>query len=84
MTNKELRFSVATRPFVPFRIHMLGGRTFDVKHPDFVMVHPGDRTFVFYDYDVRAHRILDLLHVQEVEYGLPAEQDEPAVPADAA
>ena len=66
---------MTTRPFVPFRLHMLGGREFDVKHPDFVMVHPGVRTFVFFDYEGKSHRILDLLHVQEMQYGLTGEVD---------
>ena len=68
------------RPFEPFAIRMIDGRTFRVQHPDFVMIHPGDRTFVYYDYGERAHRILDLLHAQEIEYAMDPPADAPDPP----
>ena len=79
MTNRDLRDAVTEQPFLPFRIRMTDGRMIEVKHPDFVMVHPGDRTFVFYDYDRRTYRIIDLLHTQEIEYDMPDSPEEQPV-----
>ena len=79
MTNRELRDAVATQPFLPFRIRMLDGREFDVKHPEFIHVTQGVRNFVFVDYAKKSHRILDLLHVQELEYPLYDDPNEEPV-----
>jgi hypothetical protein len=38
MRPEELRELLNTQPFVPLRIHMTDGRTFDINHPDFVLV----------------------------------------------
>lgn len=42
----ELASVVFAEPFEPFRIHMASGRTFDVRHPEFVKV--GRSTFTIY------------------------------------
>jgi hypothetical protein len=38
MTWQEAKSLLDARPFVPFRIHMTDGRSFDILHPDFVWV----------------------------------------------
>lgn len=38
MPPEELREYLRRQPFVPFRIHTTDGRTFDVRHPDMVLV----------------------------------------------
>ena len=38
MTCKEVFNHVAAEPFRPFRIHTASGRSFEVKHPEVVMV----------------------------------------------
>ena len=38
MTAQEVRALLDANPFVPFRIHMTDGKSFDVLHPDFVWV----------------------------------------------
>lgn len=57
---------------------MLAGRHFMVRHPEFVQVIEGYRTFVFSDVKRGTHRIIDLLHVGELEFDLPEEN--PDVP----
>jgi hypothetical protein len=38
MTPQHITALLERTPFVPFRIHLTNGQTFDVKHPDFVWV----------------------------------------------
>ncbi len=38
MTSEEFKDLLDTRPFVPFRVHMTDGKSFDILHPDFVWV----------------------------------------------
>ena len=38
MTPEDLRTALRTQPFVPFRLHLSDGRSFDVPHPEFLLV----------------------------------------------
>jgi hypothetical protein len=38
MRAQELIELLRKRPFVPLRIHMTDGQTYDIRHPEFVMV----------------------------------------------
>lgn len=38
MTVSEIKAFVDQQPFKPFRLHLSDGRSFDVKHPDFIWV----------------------------------------------
>jgi hypothetical protein len=38
MRPEEFKQLLTTRPFAPLRIHMTDGRTFDIRHPDQVLV----------------------------------------------
>jgi hypothetical protein len=40
----QFRSSLRAVPFVPFRIHLVDQRSFDVPHPEFVMLVPSGRT----------------------------------------
>ncbi len=46
MTSQTLKAIHQTRPFVPFRIHLAGGQTIDVKHPETIAYSEGSRTAV--------------------------------------
>lgn len=48
MTMDELRNIQRASPFQPFRVRMADGRSFEIKHPEFMYVPPGRnaRTFV--------------------------------------
>lgn len=41
MRPEEVTELLKTRPFVPLRIHLTDGRTFDLYHPDRVLVLRG-------------------------------------------
>ena len=38
MPPEDLRITLRQRPFVPFRLHLTDGRSFDVPHPENLMV----------------------------------------------
>ncbi len=38
MTPREIMEIVFAEPFQPFRIHTASGRTFEVRHPEFVQM----------------------------------------------
>jgi hypothetical protein len=75
MTREELHEQARRQPFRPFRIVLTTGETYDIRHPDLVMVGlrsitigiTKDDSGTFYDRLVRA----DLLHVVRTEE-LPA------------
>ncbi len=69
MTSEDLIELLAERPFVPLRMHLLNGRTHDIRHPEMAIVgrdivavgvqHVGD--------NLPRIRIVDLHHINEVE-----------------
>lgn len=82
MAPDELRDALRQQPFEPFRIVMTDGATFDIRHPDLLMV--GRRTATvgltgqpgqtFYERTVK----VDLLHVIRIE---PLERASTAPPS---
>jgi hypothetical protein len=38
MRPEELMLLLRRRPFIPLRLHMTDGQTYDIRHPDNVMV----------------------------------------------
>ncbi len=38
MRPEEFKELLDARPFVPLRIHMTDGKTYDIRHPEFVLV----------------------------------------------
>ncbi len=38
MRAEELKELLRRRPFVPLRVHMTDGQTYDIRHPDMVLV----------------------------------------------
>lgn len=70
MTVEQLRNAHRAQPFRPFTIHMGDGRSFFVRHPDFLSHSPGGRTVIVYEGE-EAFSILDLLLVTELEIHAP-------------
>jgi len=71
MTVEQLKNVIRAQPFHPFTIHMGDGRSFLVKHPEFVARSPSGRTITVY-YDDESSSILDMLLVTELEVHPPA------------
>jgi hypothetical protein len=71
MRPQELTRLIRTHPFVPFRIHLTDGQTFDIFHPDQIIVLRG-RVDIGVEPDVSTgvvNRVehCSLLHVVRVE-----------------
>jgi hypothetical protein len=72
-TVEQVRDAMHRAPFLGFDIRLVDGRSYHVRHPDFLSVpeHPRGRELLLQDASGRSHRI-DLLLVVEI--------DEPPVP----
>ena len=66
MTIEQLREAHKRKPFQPFTIHLADGRSFFVKHPEFLSHAPHGRTIIVYG-EGEDFSILDLLLVTEIE-----------------
>ncbi|MFO0929227.1 MAG: hypothetical protein U0736_19755 [Gemmataceae bacterium] len=72
MSPETLREMLRQQPFVPFRIHTTDGRTFDVRHPEMVLVM--SRTVVVGIYDTQKNatfpersETIALIHIVSLE-----------------
>ena len=65
-TMNQVRRAMHAQPFQPFTLRLADGRTYLVKHPDFVAVSPGGREMVFVGDDEGIHDI-EMLLIVEVE-----------------
>jgi hypothetical protein len=71
MRAEELTQIVRRQPFVPFRLFLTDGRTYDIRHPEFIWVQRA-RVDVALDPDPKTGVIdrvdfLSLLHIVRVE-----------------
>jgi hypothetical protein len=71
MTVEQLKNVMRAQPFQPFTIHMGDGRSFLVKHPEFVSRSVSGRTIIVSTED-DGHSVLDMLLVTELEVHPPS------------
>ena len=71
MTLEELRAWRDTSPFRPFTIRVADGRSFRVRHRDYLLVSPRGRTIIVCNDDETCN-VLDLLLVTELSVEAPA------------
>jgi hypothetical protein len=57
MTYEELFEYVNVEPFQPFRIQMVSGRTFEIRHPENIRV--GENAVVVFEYHSKNDRIFE-------------------------
>jgi hypothetical protein len=74
MTSQELQSALQATPFRPFTIRMADGRSFEVHHPDFLLVGPNGRTAFVYGPSGNEFSIVDVLLMTEIEFGRPGAQ----------
>ena len=77
MTLQQLDNAHHARPFRPFSLHMVDGRTFSVPHPEFLSRSPTGRTVIVYGEEDR-FSILDLLLLTEIEFSPPGSSESAA------
>jgi hypothetical protein len=72
MSNEEILRYIRAQPFRPFRIQMVSGRTFEIRHPEMVRVGKrdvlifklvADRPEVYDDWDA-----ISLLLIESISY----------------
>jgi hypothetical protein len=66
MSINQLRDHAKARPFVPFKVFVADGRSFDVPHEDFISLSPFGRTVIVYTGGDR-HIVLDVLMIAGLE-----------------
>jgi len=70
MTSDRLREALRSQPFRQFRVHLGGGRSLDVRHPEFVAISPMGRTAAIYGPKDELE-IIDVFMAQSIEF-IPA------------
>jgi hypothetical protein len=73
MTVEQLSTAKNASPFRPFTIRLADGRSFLVRHPDFLSRSPSGRTVIVHG-DGDSYSVLDLLLVTELEFHATAPQ----------
>ncbi len=71
MRLQDLRNLVHHRPFQPFRVRMSNGETYEVQHPELVVVGRSWLHLFFEDPEIKGvadrFKFLSLLHIVEIE-----------------
>lgn len=67
MTSDMLKRVLTASPFQPFRIHMGGGRSIDVRHPEFAWMNPSGRIAVVSVPGEESVEIIDVFMIQSIE-----------------
>ncbi len=63
---EHVREALHQQPFRAFEIRLLDGRSFSIKHPDFVMLPPTRRKRDIAVWDEDGMHLIDLALVQEI------------------
>ena len=66
MTVQAIKAHLDTGPFVPFSLVTASGKSYRVKHPDFVTFSPAGRTCNVYADDGEYFTTVDVLTITEV------------------
>jgi hypothetical protein len=61
MVIESIREFNRAAPFVPYELHMNGGETYVVPHPDFISISPRGTFVVIIDQQDRPHHLNALL-----------------------
>ncbi|MBU3684065.1 MAG: hypothetical protein FGM39_08690 [Phycisphaerales bacterium] len=60
MTPDQLRSALRAAPFVPFRIHLVDQRTFDVPHSEFAAMNASGRVAHVFAHDREVAEVIDV------------------------
>jgi len=70
MTSQQLKATLRQTPFRPFTIRMVDGRSFQVPHPEWVILSPSGRTAIVFEPD-DSHSVLDVMLMNELKVPPP-------------
>jgi hypothetical protein len=77
--REQIRAAMHRQPFLGFTVHLADGRSYVVKHPDFIAVSEQERGRDVTIYDKGTHR-LDIRLISEIEKPeVPESAGSPAV-----
>ncbi|MFO0927979.1 MAG: hypothetical protein U0736_13215 [Gemmataceae bacterium] len=71
MTSQELRAALQAKPFRPFTVRMTDGQSFEVRHPDFLLVGPNGRTAFVFSPSGTEFSIVDVMLMTTIAIGQP-------------
>ena len=77
MTIEQLNNAKNGLPFRPFTIRLADGRSFLVRHPDFLSRSPSGRTIIVHG-ENDSYSVLDLLLVTELEFSATTQKSDEA------
>jgi hypothetical protein len=63
VNEEELKKAIKTQPFQPVRLHLSNGSTFDVEHPDAILIGPRTTAILFQ----RAIHPVANIHINHIE-----------------
>ena len=66
MHADRIREAQKARPFHPYTLVLTDGRRLRVRRPEFVIVHPDNRTIVLVNEETGETHFLDRLHVADL------------------
>lgn len=67
MQIHAIRDALAYRPFLPFKLMLVDGRSFEVRHPDFLNIR--DRTLTLTHVDGASVSVIESILVVSLEFG---------------
>jgi hypothetical protein len=68
MTSQELRAALQASPFRPFTVRLADGRSFEIRHRDFLLVGPGGRIAFAFARSGDEFSILDAMLMTEIQF----------------
>jgi hypothetical protein len=77
MSPETILGEIRRRPFVPFRVHESDGTTYEIRHPELILLGPRD-AIIGIPRDpavplIERHEIVSLLHITRLE-PIPVQQ----------
>ncbi len=67
MTSEKPGRTLKAVPFRPSRIHLGGGRSLEIAHPELALISPGGRIVAIYD-EPDALEIVDVFMIQSIQF----------------
>ena len=68
VTGEQIREHLRLMPFRPFRLQLVDGRVFEVRHPDFAMVVPNRRHLIVFSMEnMESWCMLDVALIASLE-----------------
>jgi hypothetical protein len=74
-----LRDALRLQPFKPFTMTLVDGRTYEIRHPELVIVSPKGRQAIIVNED-ESWSVVEPLLILSLDYGAPASSNGPTPP----